>query len=221
MRARALHRLFSWTAGAALAAAAAAAPGEAPGAPADELLARLKSPVPAERVEAVRGLAEKGAMAHSAPLAGLLKDSDPLVREAAHDALWMIWMRSGDAEVDALMRRGVMWMQQDLHDKAIETFSEMIALKPRFAEAWNKRATALYMAKRYKESIADCGKTLALNPYHFGALFGLGLNYIGLKDWEGAISAFRRTLQVLPHSEAAKRYIEAIERVLAESRKKL
>lgn len=213
-----LRRVFS---GAALAAALAAAPGPAPGAPADEFLARLKSPVPADRAAAARGLSESGAMAHSAPLAGLLKDSDPLVREAAHDALWSIWMRSGDAEVDALMRRGVMWMEQGLPEKAVETFSEMVALKPVFAEGWNKRATALYMAKRFKESIADCEKTLALNPLHFGALFGLGLNYIGLRDWEGAISAFRRTLGVIPHSEAAVRYIEALERLLAESRKPL
>jgi tetratricopeptide (TPR) repeat protein len=209
-----------WAAGVAL-VAACAAPGAAPAAPAEEFLARLKSPVPAERAAAARGLGESGAMAHSAPLAGLLKDADPSVREAAHDALWSIWMRSGDPEVDALMRRGVMWLEQGLPEKAVGTFSEMVALKPAFAEGWNKRATALYMAKRFKESIADCEKTLALNPLHFGALFGLGLNYIGLRDWEGAISAFRRTLGVIPHSEAAVRYIEALERLLAESRKPL
>jgi tetratricopeptide (TPR) repeat protein len=202
-----------------LLAAALALPGPAPGAPADEFLARLKSSVPAERIGAAQKLGETGGMVHSAPLAALLRDDDPLVRDAAHDALWAIWMRSGDPEVDDLMRRGVDWMEGDALDPAIAAFTEIIDRKPGFAEGWNKRATALYMAKRYQESIADCEKTLALNPHHFGALFGL--NYVGLQDWEGAISAFRRTLRVLPHSEAAARYIEAIERILAKSRKKL
>jgi len=207
-----------------LLAAALALPGPAPGAgaaPGADLLPRLRSRAAGERIEAAQKLGETGGMRHSAPLAALLKDEDAGVRDAAHDALWAIWMRSGDPEVDALMRRGVVWMEQGLPEKAVETFSEMIELKPNFAEGWNKRATALYMAKRYRESVADCEKTLALNPHHFGALFGLGLNYVGLRDWEGAISAFRKTLEVLPHSEAAARYIEAIERALAESRKKL
>ena len=105
-----------------LAAALALAPGASWAAPADEFLDRLKSPAAAERVRAAQELGEKGRMAYSAPLAALLKDPDSLVRDAAHEALWAIWMRSDDPEVDALMRRGVVWMNEGLLDQAIESF---------------------------------------------------------------------------------------------------
>lgn len=50
-----------------------------------------------------------------------------------------------------------------------------------------------------------------LNPYHFGAASGMGMNYIGLDDFEGAIEAFRQTLKILPHSKSTARYVEILE----------
>ena len=160
-------------------------------------------------------------MAHTPPLAALLADDDSGVRETANQSLWRIWMRSGDAEIDTLMKKGVTLMNLGELDAAIRVFGEMIQKKPGFAEGWNKRATALFMAKRYRESIADCNKVLAMNPYHFGALSGLGMNYVESDDLEAALDAFRRTLEVLPHSRRTARYIEIIEQALAEKRKRI
>jgi cytochrome c-type biogenesis protein CcmH/NrfG len=77
------------------------------------------------------------------------------------------------------------------------------------------------MAKRYLESIADCNKVLELNPYHFGALSGMGMNYMGIDDLDAALDAFRRTLAIMPHSGSTARVIEIIERRLAEKRKRI
>ncbi len=187
----------------------------------EDMLSRLKSVNPAERISAALQMGDVGTMEHTPPLAALLADDNTSVRNAAYRSLWQIWMRSGDSKIDALMEKGVVLMNLGQLDAAIEVFGEMIREKPDFAEGWNKRATVLFMAKRYRESIADCDKTLELNPYHFGALSGLGMNYVGLDDLDGALNAFKRTLEILPHSKSAARYVEIIERTLAEKRKRI
>ncbi|MEE9276277.1 MAG: tetratricopeptide repeat protein [bacterium] len=190
------------------------------GAPGDDALPRLKGPKAEERARAASELGERGMMANTPALAALLHDPEEPVRNAAHDALWRIWMRSGDPEVDAVMARGVALMNGGEHEGAIRSFAEIILRRPDFAEGWNKRATAYYLAEKYRESIADCNKTLELNPHHFGALFGLGLNYVGLGDLELAVDSFERTLKVIPFSRGARRYIKMLNRILSQKGRK-
>jgi tetratricopeptide (TPR) repeat protein len=186
-----------------------------------DILSRLKSKDSAARARAALELGETGTMTQTPALAVLLKDSNPGVRQVANASLWKIWTRSGDPEIDTLMEQGVLLMQSGNLSAAIKAFSEMIARNPGFAEGWNKRATALYLAKRFDESIADCNKTVELNPHHFGALFGLGLNYVGMEDFDRAIEAFHRTLKVAPYSRPAQSYIDALQQKIGESRKKI
>lgn len=47
--------------------------------------------------------------------------------------------------------------------------------RARRPQAYNKRATLLYILERYEESIQYCRKTLSLQSYHFGAASGMGL----------------------------------------------
>lgn len=208
-----LLALLAWIFSAGVSPVRAASP--------EDFLFRLKSRKPADRVSAARKLGDMGAMAHVPSLAALLADDVASVRDAANQSLWRIWMRSGDPEIDALMNKGVSMMNLGNLDEAIQIFGKMIRINPDFAEGWNKRATALFMAKRYQESIADCNKVLELNPYHFGALSGMGMNYVEIDDLDGALDAFNRTLKVLPYSKSAARYIEIIERTLSEKRKKI
>ena len=186
-----------------------------------EIRSRLKSKIAAERYEAALALGRAGVMKDTPSLAPLLADSEVRVREAAYQSLWKIWMRSGDPEIDAIMGRGVELMNGGHPAEAVDVFSEIIRRRPGYAEGWNKRATALWMVRRYRESIADCIKVVELNPYHFGAFSGMGLNYLGLKDFEGALDAFKKTIRLLPHSRSTARYIEIIESALADKRKKI
>ena len=190
-------------------------------APAPDALMRLKNKNPAVRFQAAVELGRVGKMEHTSHLASLLADENAAVREAANRSLWKIWMRSDNPEIDTLMKRGVGLMESGRLEEAIAVFAEMIRLKPGYAEGWNKRATALWMARRYQESVADCIKVIELNPHHFGALSGLGLNYLGMNDMEAALDAFKRTLEILPYSRSAVRYIEILEKKLSESRKKI
>ncbi|MGA8007394.1 MAG: tetratricopeptide repeat protein, partial [Burkholderiales bacterium] len=144
--------------------------------------------------------------------------SSALVRSYAESALWVLWSRSGDRAIDALLTRGVEEMNGGRLGESIATFSEAIRRRPSFTEAWNKRATAYYLAGEYRKSIADCKQVLKRNPRHFGALSGLGQIYLALEDYEQALAWFRRALEVDPDLAGVALNIKAIEELLKQRR---
>jgi tetratricopeptide (TPR) repeat protein len=191
-----------------------------PAQPADRgaALAGLASEQPGRRAEAIAWIANHGAAGDAELLYPRLRDASALVRNYAESALWALWSRSGDRALDALLARGVEQMNGGRLQQAIATFSEAIRRKPSFTEAWNKRATAYYLAREYRKSIADCKQVLKRNPRHFGALSGLGQIYLALEDYEQALAWFRRALEVDPNLESVRENIEAIERILERRR---
>ncbi len=140
-----------------------------------------------------------------------LRDESAFVRGYAEQGLWLLWSRSGDQALDELMARGVDAMQEGRHEEAIGLFSEVIKRKPAFAEGWNKRATAWFLAGEYEKSIADCDEVLKRNPHHFGALSGLGEIYLRLERPAQALVWFRRALDVNPNLLGVEFRIKQIE----------
>ena len=177
-------------------------------------LKELNHPDPETRQTAVEHLGQVGDMTVVKPLASALADAQPEVRTQAEKSMWLIWLRSGDPETDKILHLGMELMAAGQLQNAIHAFTRVIERAPNFAEGYNKRATAFYLAGQFEESIVDCDATLRLNPYHFGALFGKGLNYIRMKHLPKALEAFRKTLDVLPYSESAKSLSEGISRRL-------
>ena len=164
-----------------------------------EALKALASADTATRAEAVVWIANRGAMSDAPLLHQRLRDESGLVRSYAEQGLWVLWSRSGEAAIDALMARGSEEMQAERLPDAIKTFSEVIRRKPAFAEGWNKRATAYYLAGDYEHSLADCDEVLKRNPNHFGALSGAGQIHFALANYELALVWFRRALEVNPN----------------------
>ena len=134
----------------------------------------------------------------------VLRGGDAVAAARAADLLWGLWHRSGDAQVDAVLRQGIdaMGRQQVAESEAF--FTRVIQLAPGFAEGWNKRATARYLARDYEGAITDCRETLARNPHHFGALSGQGLCHMALRQYGEAADLFRRALAVHPHLDGAR-----------------
>src|SRR4051812_14873751 len=162
-------------------------------------LAGLSSADTATRAEAIVWIANRGSMADAALLHERLRDESAFVRGFAEQGLWLLWARSGDADIDALMARGGEEMRTGQLDKAIATFGEVIGKRPDFAEGWNRRATAYYLAGKYHASIADCDQVLKRNARHFGALSGLGQIHMQLQEYETALTWLQRALDVNPN----------------------
>ena len=110
-----------------------------------------------------------------------------------------LWGRSGSDTIDYLFGRGQAALQAGQADDAIEIFSAVIDHDPDFAEAWNGRATAYYMANRLGQSLADIEQVLIRNPSHFGALAGMGMILEQLNRPEDALRAYRASLAVHPY----------------------
>ncbi|MCD6041658.1 MAG: hypothetical protein K0R40_1261, partial [Burkholderiales bacterium] len=98
----------------------------------EEALGALQHADAATRAEAVAWIANRGSMADAPLLHERLRDESAFVRGFAEQGLWLLWGRSGDAGIDALMARGTEAMQAGRHAEAIETFSQVIERKPDF-----------------------------------------------------------------------------------------
>src|SRR5262245_2949539 len=157
-------------------------------------LRALKDPTATERERGVVGLARNGQMADAPALVAALRDPDESVRAGAEQALWIVWSRSGNAQVDKLFAQGLEEVNAGRFDAGIATFTRVIETAPDFAEGWNKRATLYFLTGEYQKSLADCDEVMKRNPAHFGALAGYGQIYLRLDEPEKALEYFRRAL---------------------------
>ena len=127
-----------------------------------------------------------------------LRGADRARIAQAEAALWAMWCRSGRPEHDALLAKGLAALERSDFAEALTVFTRLVEAAPDWAEAWNKRATARYLARDFAGSIADCEATLARKPHHFGALSGQGLCHLALEQYSQAAALFRRALAVHP-----------------------
>ena len=131
--------------------------------------------------------------------------------------IWAIWFDSGNEQIDSLMEEAGAAMQSQQLTQAEEIYSRVVKLAPEFSEGWNRRATVRYYQNDYGGSLQDIRQTLALEPRHFGAVWGLGMILGWERDFSGAITAFERLLEINPNARDAKPRIEILKQELAKS----
>jgi len=120
----------------------------------------------------------------------------------------MIWQRWGDIgtrQARQLLIEGSKALALGEVAPAIGLLDRAVALDPGFAEAWNRRATVLFMIGRHSRSIADIEHVLVLEPRHYGALAGLGQILLRLDEPNGALIAFEAALSINPHLDRIRR----------------
>ena len=129
--------------------------------------------------------------------------------------IWEIWStHPTDEKLTLKLSKGINLMQGDTLSQSIEIFSDLIERDPNWAEAWNKRATALYLIGDYEGSQKDIDKVLELENRHFGALAGQGLVNIKLENYEKAIESYERAQEIYPAMQSPKIMIEQIEQLI-------
>lgn len=112
--------------------------------------------------------------------------------------IWKLWLQSGRPELDELMEQATRLIGHGLAALALPVLDDIVKRAPDWAEGWNKRATALYLAGEHERSLADIERVLALEPRHFGALAGIGLIRTAKGEYRDALAAYRRALAVNP-----------------------
>ena len=87
-----------------------------------------------------------------------------------------------------------------------------------FAEAWNQRATALYLRGDFASAYADAEEAFRLNPYHFGARSGMGLCKFGMRCYDEALMMFESTLEINPRIESIKGQSKRLRKMMEKPR---
>ena len=139
--------------------------------------------------------------------------------QAIENKIWEIWSihPSDDRRgfrLTELLIQGTRLMNMRELSKAYELFTKVITVESDWAEAWNKRATVLYLMKEYESSLADIEITLVLEPRHFGALSGQALNYIELNLYEKAIESYKAAQKIYPLLDSAKKMIPELQELI-------
>ena len=136
--------------------------------------------------------------------------------QVIENEIWEIWSihPSDDRRgfrLTELLIQGTRLMNMRELSKAYQIFTKVITVESDWAEAWNKRATVLYLMKQYESSLADIEITLVLEPRHFGALSGQALNYIELNLYEKAIESYKAAQKIYPLLDSAKKMIPELQ----------
>jgi tetratricopeptide (TPR) repeat protein len=163
------------------------------------------------RRASVLALGLYGGFASNAAVARGLRDPDPTVRALADNALWAIWFRADSPENNLTLDRVRLLVNRRQYDDAIELADRLITDAPSFAEAYNQKAIAHFFQGRFAESVEDCKQVLLRNPYHTGALSGMGQGLLQLGRRDEALKTFRQALKIQPYNEGLRETIGELE----------
>ena len=179
----------------------------------------LSDAEPQRRINGMVQLAKLGTAKDADAVYALLDDAQPAVRQVALATVWRLWGKSGDAAIDKLYQEGLDRMQDGDMPKAIKVFSDIIAKRPAFAEAWNKRATIYYMTGEYELSMQDCEEVIKRLPEHFGALVGYAQMLAERSQPERALALMERASKINPYLANAELMMAAL-RIQIENKRK-
>ena len=126
--------------------------------------------------------------------------------------IWELWTtHPSENSLTNLLADGSSSMSQNKLEDAYNIFTEVIEIDPNWAEAWNKRATVLYLMGKYEMSQADINKVLDIEKRHFGALTGQGLVQTALQNYQKAIDSYIEAHKVHPYMKSPLIMIEKLQ----------
>jgi tetratricopeptide (TPR) repeat protein len=135
---------------------------------------------------------------------------DPAEGRAIARQIEQRWMRSPSDTATLLMDRVVKAMAANSNETALELLDHLMQLQPQWAEAYNKRATVLFVMDDYDGALRDIRATLAREPRHFGALAGLGMIMQRLGNKKAAYAAFSRALDMHPQLNEVREVVDRL-----------
>ncbi|ARO31669.1 tetratricopeptide repeat-containing protein [Rhizobium sp. NXC14] len=148
----------------------------------------------------------------------LKRERDPDKASSIANEIRLEWNDSGSATVNLLMHWADKAIEEKRNPAALDFLDEAIALKPDYAESWNRRATLNFVMGNYRKSMSDIEHVLDIEPRHFGALSGMaailnnsGNDQLTLKAWE-------RFLDIYPADRTAQEQVNMLAEKLAGNR---
>ena len=136
--------------------------------------------------------------------------------ELLEKKIWSLWHEHpDDNRLTEKLEFGSELIGYGSYDYALKVFDNIIKTDPSWSEAWNKRATVLFLKNQYTKSLDDIEKVLDLESRHFGALSGQARIFIKLQEYEKAIISIKKALKFYPSFKSGD-LIPEIEKLIRE-----
>jgi tetratricopeptide (TPR) repeat protein len=135
---------------------------------------------------------------------------DATLASETEDRIWELWMHHPNRGARELLDLATRDIAARRYDIAETRLAGLVRNLPDFAEAWHKRATLYYLLARDEECVGDIGRTLRLEPRHFGAILHFAELLLVDGQRDAARLAFFQALRLNPHLVRARDALAAL-----------
>jgi tetratricopeptide (TPR) repeat protein len=140
-----------------------------------------------------------------------LATTDDLVAAGeAEDKVWALWTSHADAQLEQRLDRAIRHIAAREFEPAASLLDALLADRPDYVEAWNKRATLYFLMERDRDSVVDIIRTLELEPRHFGAICGFAQICLRHGLRAEALAAFESALAINPHMPGPRAAVDSL-----------
>lgn len=127
------------------------------------------------------------------------------------EEIWSVWLNSGSASVNLILRRGADAQTRSRNDMARVMYDHVTELEPDYAEGWARSSRLALEERDFARAAGEAVRALTLEPRHFYALWTLGnvLERLGRAD--DALDAYREANRLYPMLESVSDRVDALE----------
>jgi tetratricopeptide (TPR) repeat protein len=166
-------------------------------------------------------LSRKGLKEYQAFLVEYLQSDDSHERILAAQMLQDVWANEAGPDSRQILNQSRILLGQGNYKESIRKLTFLLRRKPHFAEAYNQRAMAYYVAGSYDASIQDCRDALELNPWNYTAMSGMGESLLKLSRYNEAAKSFENALEIYPDLGAVQNLLKRTQQLIRNRNKDL
>ena len=122
------------------------------------------------------------------------------------------WVQQATPAVRLLLARGYRDLGHNAASDAFDSYDGAITLQPEVAEAWHGRAMARFGLGDAVGAIRDIEQALQREPRDFAALADLSRVAEAQGNWNGALAAWHKVLDLAPHMPGGETRLRELER---------
>lgn len=114
------------------------------------------------------------------------------------EEVWAIWLDSGSASVDMLLRRGTAAQKRGDRRLARRMYNHVIELSPEYAEGWARSARLALEEDDLSRALSEATQALILEPRQFYAHWTLGNIFEKIGRTEPAYEVYKEANRLYP-----------------------
>lgn len=125
--------------------------------------------------------------------------------------IWALWLESGSASVNLVLRRGADAQTKKNIKVARRLYDQVTLLAPDFAEGWARSSRLALEENNLSRALTEATRTLVLEPRHFYALWTMGNVFEQLGRGDEALETYREANKLHPQLKAVKDRLAELE----------